>query len=108
MKTSCRNSKKPAGINNTKDFRNEVTRYVLRKRANGEEVKWNSYEKMAVVIRKSLAKKMQNVLPVVKFDSAVDEKQAEKRDQFIGNMQQKGYTMPMIKRAVSFYERTLN
>lgn len=99
---------KPAGIVNAKDFRNEVTRYVLKKERSGTKVKWDSYEKMAAVIRDNLGKKMKDVLPVIKFDSAADEKQVEKRDQFITNMQKKGYTMPMIKRAVGVYENTLS
>lgn len=99
---------KPAGIVNTKDFRNEVTRYVLKKERNGNKVKWDSYEKMASVIRDNLGKKMKDVLPVIKFDSAADEKQVKKRDEFVSNMQKKGYTMPMIKRAVGVYENTLS
>lgn len=98
---------KPAGIVNAKDFRNEVTRYVLKKERKGEKVAWNSYEKMAAVIRDNLGRKMKDVMPVIKFDSAADEKQVKKRDEFIGNMKAKGYTLPMIKRAVGVYENTM-
>ena len=62
---------------------------------------------MADVIRKNLYKKMQDVMPVIKFDANVDDEGAEKRETFINNMQDKGYTMPMIKRAVGVYEKTL-
>lgn len=98
---------KPCQIVNAKDFRNEVVRYVQRQAAKGNNVKWNSYEKMADVIRKNLYKKMQDVMPVIKFDANVDDEGAEKRETFINNMQDKGYTMPMIKRAVGVYEKTL-
>lgn len=97
---------KPAGVGNPSSFRDEVTRYVLKQRAAGEKVQWDSYEKMRQVIRKMLSRKMQDVMPVIKFDGpSLEGEQAEKRDQFLKNMEAKGYTMPMIKRAVGAYQK---
>lgn len=98
---------KPGGMVNGKDLRNEVTLYVMAKNAEGTIVRWNSYEKMASVIRQNLQKKMKDVMPVIKFDATGDAETAEKREQFIANMTAKGYTLPMIKRVVHVYERTL-
>ncbi len=100
---------KPANIVNAKDFRNEVTRYVMKQQSRGNEVAWHSYEKLASVIRDNLQQAMTGALPIIKFDSATDNdaERAKKHAQFVNNMQDKGYTMPMIQRAVDFYQRSL-
>ena len=96
---------KPAGISNVKDFRNEVSRYVMKRKAKGEDVRWDSYKPVANIIRKNFNASQKEILPVIKFDSTQDDnKMVKQRDQFIENMKERGYTMPMIKRAVALYE----
>lgn len=98
----------PAGIANTKDFRDQVTRYVLKQQNKGNDVRWDSYEKMATVIRENLARKMGDALPHIKFEAVRNDEESIKAHQsFVDNMKEKGYTMTMIKRAVNVYERSL-
>ncbi len=99
---------RPAGIVNTKDFRDQVTRYVLKQEKKGHTVKWDSYGKMATVIRENLARKMSDALPHIKFEAVRNDEEAIKaHESFVSNMKGKGYTMAMIKRAVGVYERSL-
>lgn len=98
---------RPSQITEPKAFREMVTRYVMKQERNtGEKVKWNSYEKMRDVIRANLSRKMEDVMPVIQFDGPEPEgKEKEKRDTFIKNMEDKGYTMPMIKRGVGLMQK---
>lgn len=99
---------KPAGIGNAKEFRDEVTRYVMRAKVRGDEVRWDSYEKLASVIRSNLSKRMKDMLPVIQFDTPITQKdQEDKRNEFLKGMEKKGYTDSMVRRAVSVYEKTL-
>lgn len=94
---------KPAGIAGGKEFRSETVRYVHRKERNGEQVRWDSYEKLANVIRERLKANMKDFSAVVKFDVAKSDKQEKKFNQFLENMEEKGYTPTMVQRAVNFH-----
>jgi len=65
---------KPAGIANPKDFRNEVVKFSLRARAanEGQNPKWTSYEKLRNVIEKRMFSQVEDLLPVISFDSKKD------------------------------------
>src|ERR1700747_1562492 len=65
---------KPAGITNTKDFRNEVVKFSLRSRAqnSGKNPSWTSYEKIREVIEKRIFSQVQDLLPVISFGTKKD------------------------------------
>lgn len=98
---------KPAGITNTKDFRSEVVNYVLRVRANqgGQMPRWNAYEKLKQVIESRMSSSMEELLPVISFDSKKDSKVQKEHDSFVERMQSMGYTMRQVRRAVEWYGR---
>lgn len=96
----------PARVPDPKSFRHDVTRHVMKRRAGGENVKWDSYEDMKKVIRRNLDRKMVDVMPIIQFDNQMLEgEQATKRDTFLENMKNKGYTMDSIRRCVALYQR---
>lgn len=98
---------KPAGIANPKDFRNEVVKFALRARANneGQNPKWTSYEKLRNVIEKRMFTQVEDLLPVISFDSKTDSDTAEKHDSFVARMTERGYTSRQVRRLVEWYMR---
>lgn len=93
---------RPAGIGNAKDFRSDAVRYVQRQKARtGETVKWNSYEKMAEVIRANMMDSFKDLLPALKLDQEpANEDIGEQRSKFLKTMYDSGYTDGMISRAL--------
>ncbi|MEO1252662.1 MAG: PrkA family serine protein kinase [Pseudomonadota bacterium] len=98
---------KPAGIANPKDFRNEVVKFALRARANneGKNPKWTSYEKLRNVIEKRMFSQVEDLLPVISFDSKKDSETAEKHESFVTRMTERGYTARQVRRLVEWYMR---
>jgi len=98
---------KPAGIANPKDFRNEVVKFALRARANneGQNPKWTSYEKLRSVIEKRMFSQVEDLLPVISFDSKKDSDTAEKHNNFVERMKERGYTSRQVRRLVEWYMR---
>lgn len=98
---------KPAGIANPKDFRNEVVKFALRARANneGQNPKWSSYEKLRNVIEKRMFSQVEDLLPVISFDSKKDSDTADKHDNFVARMTDRGYTPRQVRRLVEWYMR---
>ncbi len=98
---------KPAGIANPKDFRNEVVKFALRARANneGQNPRWTSYEKLRSVIEKRMFSQVEDLLPVISFDSKKDSDTAEKHDNFVARMEERGYTPRQVRRLVEWYMR---
>ena len=98
---------KPAGIANPKDFRNEVVKFALRARANneGKNPKWTSYEKLRNVIEKRMFSQVEDLLPVISFDSKKDTETADKHDNFVARMVERGYTPRQVRRLVEWYMR---
>ena len=98
---------KPAGIANPKDFRNEVVKFALRARANneGHNPKWTSYEKLRNVIEKRMFSQVEDLLPVISFDSKKDSDTADKHDNFVARMTERGYTPRQVRRLVEWYMR---
>lgn len=89
----------PAGIGNARDFRQEVVQYILEQKAEGNEVKWNSYKPVADVIKKHVDVKFEDLKPVTSFsEKKTDEDQAA-HDTYVANMRKKGYTDSMLRRA---------
>lgn len=98
---------KPAGIANPKDFRNEVVKFALRARANndGNNPRWTSYEKLRNVIEKRMFSQVEDLLPVISFDSKKDSDTEAKHDNFVARMTERGYTPRQVRRLVEWYMR---
>ena len=97
---------KAAGIANPKDFRHEVVNFVLRSRANGNVVKWTSYEKLKDVIEKKIFSSTDEMLPIISFGSKKDNETTKKHEGFVTRMMELGYTRKQVRRTVDFYLRT--
>ena len=98
---------KPAGIANPKDFRNEVVKFALRARANndGKNPQWTSYEKLRNVIEKRMFTQVEDLLPVISFDSKKDTDTEQKHENFVSRMVERGYTPRQVRRLVEWYMR---
>lgn len=85
---------KAAEIVNAKDWRNEITQFVLRyaKNHDGKMPKWNTYEKMRIVIEKKVLATTDEILPVISFQPKKSKEEVEKHDQFVAKMKERGYT----------------
>ena len=98
---------KPAGIANPKDFRNEVVKFSLRARAqnNGRNPAWTSYEKLRNVIEKRMFSQVEDLLPVISFESKRDTETDKKHHEFVNRMLARGYTERQVRRLVEWYMR---
>ena len=100
---------KPAGIANPKDFRNEIVNFCLRARAKpenkGKNPSWTSYAILRDVIEKKMFSQVEDLLPVISFDSKKDKELEKKHNDFISRMKARGYTPRQIRRLVDWYQR---
>jgi serine protein kinase len=98
---------KPAGIANPKDFRNEVVKFALRARAAnaGKNPSWTSYEKLRNVIEKRMFSQVEDLLPVISFESKKDSEIQKKHDDFVTRMLTRAYTERQVRRLVEWYMR---
>ena len=100
-------TERPAGIRNPRDFRNEVVKYALRQRASseGKNPRWTSYEKIRDVIEQRMFSQIEELLPVITFESKQDEESADKHRAFLNRMMERGYTERQVRRLVEWYMR---
>ncbi|GGH64687.1 PrkA family serine protein kinase [Comamonas phosphati] len=98
---------KPAGIANSKDFRNEIVNFVLRARANnqGKNPSWTSYEKLRLVIEKKMFSNTEELLPVISFNAKASAEDARKHEDFVTRMEAKGYTPKQVRLLCEWYLR---
>jgi len=98
---------KPAGISNPKDFRNEIVNFVLRARAqnNGKNPVWTSYEKLRTVIEKKMFSNTEELLPVISFNAKASADDANKHQEFVQRMVDKGYTAKQVRLLCEWYLR---
>jgi serine protein kinase len=98
---------KPAGIANPKDFRNEVVKFALRYRAqhDGKNPQWTAYEKIRNVIEKRMFTQVEDLLPVISFESKKDIDTETKHNEFVKRMLARGYTQRQVRRLVEWYMR---
>ena len=98
---------KPAGIANPKDFRNEVVKFALRYRAqhDGKNPAWTAYEKIRSVIEKRMFTQVEDLLPVISFESKKDTDTETKHNEFVKRMLARGYTARQVRRLVEWYMR---
>ena len=85
---------KPADINNAKDFRNDITSFVIRYQAShsGKLPHWDSYEKMRLVIEKKVLASTDEILPVISFAPKRSDDEQQKHKRFVELMTKRGYT----------------
>ena len=98
---------KPAGISNPKDFRNEIVNFVLRARAQnkGMNPAWTSYEKLRTVIEKKMFSNTEELLPVISFNAKASADDANKHQEFVSRMVEKGYTAKQVRLLCEWYLR---
>ncbi len=98
---------KAAGIANPKDFRHEVVNFVLRARAanSGNNPQWTSYEKLRLVIEKTMFSSTEDLLPVISFNPRASEDEQQKHDDFVQRLEQHGYTKKQIRLLSEWYLR---
>lgn len=98
---------KPAGIANPKDFRNEVVKFALRARSqnDGKNPSWTSYQKLKEVIEHKMFAQVEDLLPVISFESKKDVETAKKHESFVERMKEKGYTERQVRRLTDWYMR---
>jgi len=109
LNTELEKIEKPAGIANPKDFRNEIVNFCLRARAkaenNGKNPLWTSYSVLRDVIEKKMFSQVEDLLPVISFDSKKDKELEKKHNDFVDRMEERGYTPRQIRRLVDWYMR---
>jgi serine protein kinase len=98
---------KAAGIANPKDFRHEVVNFVLRARAanSGNNPQWTSYEKLRLVIEKTMFSSTEDLLPVISFNPRASEDEQQKHEDFVQRLKQHGYTKKQIRLLSEWYLR---
>jgi serine protein kinase len=85
---------KAANIANPKDFRNDITSYVVRYQAqnNGKLPAWDAYQKMRTVIEKRVISSTDELLPVITFSAKRTAEDQRKHKDFLEKMKERGYT----------------
>ena len=98
---------KAAGIGNPKDFRHEVVNFVLRARASnhGKNPLWTSYEKLRLVIEKTMFSSTEDLLPVISFNPRASEEDQRKHEDFVDRMMEYGYTRKQVRLLSEWYLR---
>ena len=98
---------KAAGIANPKDFRHEVVNFVLRARAanSGNNPQWTSYEKLRLVIEKTMFSSTEDLLPVISFNPRASEDELQKHEDFVQRLEQHGYTKKQVRLLSEWYLR---
>ena len=107
LNTELEKIEKPAGVSNTKDFRNEVVNFVLRARAKngGANPKWTEYEKLCQVIEKRMFTNVEDMLPVISFGAKADSAAQKRHTEFVERMSEKGYTESQIRLLTDWHLR---
>ena len=98
---------KAAGIANPKDFRHEVVNFVLRARAanSGNNPKWTSYEKLRLVIEKTMFSSTEDLLPVISFNARASDDDQQKHEDFVQRLMDYGYTKKQVRLLSEWYLR---
>ena len=102
-------TEKPAGIANPKDFRNEIVTFCLRARARpenkGKNPEWTSYAILRDVIEKRMFSSLDDLLPVITFESKKERDLEKKHEDFLARMIERGYTARQVRRLVEWFMR---
>lgn len=89
---------KPASISNPRDLRNEITNFVLRARAKngGKSPVWISHKKLRAVVERRTFSTMEDLLPIISFNTKSLHDDKEERENFVNRMVEKGYTQKQV------------
>ena len=98
---------KPADISNPKDFRHEIVNFCLRQQAKnaGNNPSWTSYEKIKSVIEKNMFSTIEELLPVITYDTKGNAEEDVKHKKFIQGMMDEGRTEKQVRLEVDWYLR---
>ena len=66
---------------------------------------WTSYEKLRNVIERRMFSQVEDLLPVISFDSKKDSDTEKKHENFVERMTERGYTSRQVRRLVEWYMR---
>lgn len=101
---------KPAEVANPKEFRNDMVHFCLRYQSanGGQNPRWDSYEKMKEVIEYKMFSAIEEILPVISFDTKKDKLTEDSHNGFVNRMKSNGYTETQIRRLVEYYLRARN
>ena len=79
----------------------------LRHRAthDGKNPAWTSYEKIRNVIEKRMFSQVEDLLPVISFESKKDSDTQSKHNEFVKRMLARHYTARQVRRLVEWYMR---
>lgn len=96
------------GVSNRKDFRSEVLVHSLQHRAEhkGKYPSWTADKKIYRALQAKIFSSLENIAPVISFETKRDKKDEVKHTEFVDNMVKKGYTPLQVKRLVSWSLRT--
>ena len=71
----------------------------------GKNPAWTSYEKLRNVIEKRMFSQVEDLLPVISFESKKDNDTQLKHDDFVARMLARLYTERQVRRLVGWYMR---
>ena len=82
-------------------------KFALRYRAqnDGKNPAWTAYEKIRSVIEKRMFTQVEDLLPVISFESKKDSDTQTKHNEFVKRMHARGYTPRQVRRLVEWYMR---
>ena len=83
----------------------EVRAARSRRQNNGKNPAWTSYEKLRNVIEKRMFSQVEDLLPVICFESKKDTDTEKKHNDFVNRMLARGYTERQVRRLVEWYMR---
>lgn len=94
-------------VDNPKGFRQEMVDYALTYRANnqGNYPSWDSYAKIADVIKAQLLVDFDKYIPVIMHDNVKSTEDKEVLENFTRAMKKQGYTPRMIRQLLQFWDK---
>lgn len=93
----------PLGTVNVNDFRYEAVHFIQSAQlSRGDMPRWNSYEKLAKVIREKMNANMESMLPVITFSAKKTSGQDARHNEFVKRMMDLGYTKRQVQRVVEW------
>ena len=80
---------------------------MLRARAqnHGKNPAWTSYQKLRTVIEKKMFSNTEDLLPVISFNAKASADDANKHQEFVSRMVEKGYTAKQVRLLCEWYLR---
>jgi len=80
---------------------------VLRARASnaGNNPQWTSYEKLRLVIEKTMFSSTEDLLPVISFNPRASDEDQQKHEDFVQRLMEHGYTKKQVRLLSEWYLR---